>query len=85
MTCQTTVHAAFKVPCLYPRLCSSGTGKVLPFRVSDYLVQFAGGGKGIDSELKKVTLRHGEEVEQRINNLSCKESQLCQNLNPPTS
>lgn len=46
--------------------------KVLPFRVSDYLVHFAGGSKGIDSELKKVTLRHGEEVEQRIYNLRCK-------------
>lgn len=85
MTCQTTVCAAFKMPCLFPRLCSSGTGKVLPFRASDYLVQFAGGSKGIDSELKKVTPRHGEEVEQRIYKLCCKESQSCQNLNPPTS
>lgn len=35
MTCQTTVRAAFKMPCLYLRLCSSGTGKFCP---SEFLI-----------------------------------------------
>jgi hypothetical protein len=47
----------------------------LPFRISDYPAQFVRGSKDIGLELRKVTPRHWEKVEQRIHSLSCEEAQ----------